>query len=166
MGIDSRPGKCLNCKGQVDVPNTFEDGEVFDCGLCGTALKIIRKGGLRLVINDLTPLKEELRGYQGRIHELQRELTKARASFGIGANGLGLGVLYVVAQVALEEKPLDSALIGMGVAISLITGALLELANLLFLAKRREMTRIGEEITQVQAEMAETQRKIKDSLRR
>jgi hypothetical protein len=165
MAFDSRPGKCLSCRAEVQVPNTFAEGEQVDCQVCGIALKILRPGGgLRLVIADLTPFRDEVRAKQAQIVELEHELARARASFGIGANGLGLGVMYVLAQVGLEEKPLTPDLIGMGVAIALVTGAALEIANLLFLAKRREMTRLGEEIVQTQAELKEAQRKIKESI--
>jgi hypothetical protein len=165
MGFDTKPGKCLNCKAEVQVPNTFADGEQIDCAVCGIALKILRPGGgLRLVIADLTPFRDEMRAKQQQIKDLEHDLAKARASFGIGANGLGLGVMYVIARVGLEEKPLTSGLIAIGVAIALVTGIALEVANLLFLAKRRDMTRLAEEITQAQAELKETQRKIKDSL--
>jgi hypothetical protein len=165
MGFDTRPGKCLNCRAEVQVPNTFAEGEQIDCAVCGIALKILRPGGgLRLVIADLTPFRDDVRAKQKQISELERDLAKARASFGIGANGFGLGVMYVVARVGLEEKPLTSDLIWTGVAIALVTGIALEVANLLFLAKRREMTRLSEEITQAQAELRETQRKIKESI--
>jgi hypothetical protein len=165
MGFDTRPGKCLNCKAEVQVPNTFADGEQLDCAVCGIALKILRPGGgLRLVIADLTPLRDEVRAKQGQIRDLEHDLARARASFGIGANGLGLGVMYVVARVGLEEEPLTSGLIAIGVAIAVVTGIGLEVANLLFLAKRREMTRLTEEIAQAQAELRESQRKIKESL--
>jgi hypothetical protein len=165
MGFDTRSGKCVSCRAEVQVPNTFADGEMIDCATCGIALKILRPGGgLRLVISDLTPFRDDVRSKQQQLTGLERDLAKARASIGIGANGLGLGVMYVIAQVGLEEKPLTSELIWTGVGIALVTGIGLELANLLFLAKRREMTRLGEEITQTQAELKEAQRKIKESL--
>ena len=165
MAFDTRPGKCLNCRAEVQVPNTFADGEQVDCQVCGLALKILRPGGgLRLVIADLTPFRDEVRAKQQQISDLEAKRGRAKASFGIGANGFGLGVMYVVAKVGLEEQPLTADLVGFGVAIALVSGALLELANLLFLAKRREMTRLGEEITQAQAELKEAQRKIKESV--
>jgi hypothetical protein len=165
MAFDSRPGKCLSCRAEVQVPNTFADGEMIDCGTCGISLKILRPGGgLRLVIADLTPLRDEVRAKQHQIKDLEHDLAKAQASIGIGANGLGLGVMYVIAQVGLEEKPLTGWLIGIGVAIALVTGIGLEVANLLFLAKRREMTRLSEETAQAKAELRESQRKIKESL--
>jgi hypothetical protein len=165
MAFDTTPGKCLNCRAEVQVPNTFAEGEMTECGVCGISLKILRPGGgLRLVIADLTPFRDEVRAKQKQIKELEGDLAKARASFGIGANGFGLGVMYVIAQVGLEEKPLTSGLIWIGVAIALVTGIGLEVSNLLFLAKRREMTRLDEEIAQAQADLKEVQRKIKDSL--
>ncbi|MGE0455403.1 MAG: hypothetical protein AB7O37_15135 [Vicinamibacteria bacterium] len=166
MAKDTLPGRCLNCKSEVQVPNTFAEGEIIQCGSCRLSLKILRRGALRLVIADVGPLRDELRFAQQRVAGLESELARARASFGIGANGLGLGVLYIVAQVALEEQELTRGLIGTAVAIALASGVALELANYLFLAKRREMARLSADIETLQGDVRQMQAKIRESLRR
>jgi hypothetical protein len=159
-------GRCLNCRSEIQVPETYADGDNLQCGSCGVGLRVMRRGALRLVIADVEPFRHELRTAQQRIAGLESDLAKARASFGIGANGLGLGVLYIVAKVALEELPLSRGLIIQAAAIALVTGILLELANFLFLAKRREMARLSAEISEMQKDADALQRKIRESVRR
>jgi polyhydroxyalkanoate synthesis regulator phasin len=161
---DTQTARCLNCRGEVQVPNTFADGDTIECGTCGVSLKVQRAGGgLRLVIADVTPLRDEMRSTQQRIRALESDLSRARASFGIGANGLGLGLLYVIAQVGLEEKQISAELIRTAVAVAAASGIGLELANYLFLAKRREMSRLSGEIAQLQSEVNQIQSKIRES---
>jgi hypothetical protein len=167
MAKGAQAGRCLNCRAEVSVPDTFADGDSIQCGVCGTSLKIVRGGGpLRLLIADVGPLRDEMKAVQLRIGALESDLARARASFGIGANGLGLGVLYVVAQVGLEEKQISRGLLLTALAISLVSGIALELANLFFLAKRREMARLSAEIDQARADLRLIQRKIQESVRR
>jgi hypothetical protein len=148
------------------VPETFADGDNLQCKTCGVGLRVIRRGALRLVIADVEPLRHELRAAQQRISSAEKDLARARASLGIGANGLGLGVLYVVAKVALEEQPLSRELILSAVAIAIVTGILLELANFLFLAKRREMARLSAEISEMEKDSQDLQRRIRESVKR
>jgi hypothetical protein len=166
MAKDTLPGRCLNCKAEVQVPNTFADGEIIQCSVCRLSLKIMRKGALRLVIADVAPLRDEVRFAQQRVAGLESELARARASFGIGANGLGLGVLYLVAQIALEDQPLTTSLLWTAVGIALASGAALEVANYLFLAKRREMGRLSADIETLEGDIRQIQAKIRESLKR
>jgi len=164
---DTLPARCLNCRGEVLVPNTFADGDTIECGTCGMSLRILRGGGaLRLVVADLGPLRDELKSTQQRVQSLEADLARARASLGIGVNGFGLGVLYVIVQIFLEEKMLSPELIRNAIAIGILTGVGLELANFLFLAKRREMARLSGEIGELQTAVKEIQRKIRESARR
>lgn len=166
MVKDVQLGRCLNCRGEVAVPNSFADGDTLQCGVCGMSLKVQRVGGLRLPIADVAPLREEARALQTRLAGLESDLARARASFGIGANGLGLGVLYVVVQVALEEQDLSQALLLKAAAIAALSGIGLELANFFFLAKRRELGRLGADVGQAQKDLRQVQTKIRESLRR
>jgi hypothetical protein len=167
MAKDSTPGRCLNCRSEVQVPNSFAEGDTLVCGTCGMSLKVLRSGAaVRLPIADVAPLRDEIRAAQQRLALLEHELQRARASFGIGANGLGLGLLYAVVKVAIEEQPLTRHLLLMAVAIAVVTGVALEAANTLFLAKRREITRLSGEVARLQAEIKQIQQKIRDSLRR
>jgi hypothetical protein len=162
----TQPGRCLNCRSEIQVPETYADGDNLQCHSCGAGLRVLRRGALRLVIADVEPVRHELKAAQQRIASLEKDLARARASLGIGANGLGIGVLYVVAKVALEEQPLSRELLLTAVGIAILTGILLELANLLFLAKRREMSRLSAEIAEMQKDADALQRKIRESVKR
>lgn len=165
---DVTPGKCLNCRSEVMVPNTFADGDTMQCGVCGMGLKIHRSptGGLKLVISDVGPLRDEMKATQQRVVGLESDLQRARASFGIGANGFGVGIVYLLAQVMLEDKNLSRELFLTAAGIAIVSGVALELANFFFLAKRREMSRLSVEIAEAQKEINSIQQKIRDSLRK
>ena len=164
---DTQSARCLNCRAEVQVPKTFAEGDSIGCGVCGASLKVQRTGtAIRLVLSDVAPLRDQIRQTQARIGALQSDLARARASLGIGANGLGLGVLYVVVQVAVDEKPLSSGLLVTAAAIAVACGVALELANYFFLAKRREMSRLSAEIRELETEVKQAHSKIRESLRR
>ena len=162
----SRMARCLNCRSEVSVPDSYADGAQVGCETCAVQLRIIRTGGLRLVIADVRGLKEQLRQLKLMVTETNRELQVAKASWGIGVNGLGIGVLYVVARVALEEREVNQGLIIEAVVISILVGVLLEVANHTFLAKRQAITRLTEQLKRETAEQRELERKIRESSRR
>ena len=131
-------GRCVHCRTDVSVPDSYADGDHIKCGACGTQHRVLRTGPqVRLVISDVGPLREELRAHQQRIARLENELGAARGSFGIGVNGFGLGIIYLLVQVAWEQQDLTQPLVINAVLIGLGTGILLELANFLFLSKRK-----------------------------
>ena len=167
MGKDATAGKCLNCRAEVLVPNSFADADLIQCGVCRMSLKILRAGGaLRLAIADVAPLRDEVRSIEQRMRGLETDLARARASFGIGANGFGIGVAYVVFQIGFRDQSLSRGLITTAIGIAIVSGLVLELANFFFLAKRREMSRLSDEIDQANADIRERQAKIRDSLRK
>jgi hypothetical protein len=159
-------GRCLNCRAPVAVRDAFADGDTIRCGVCGMSLKVQRAGGLRLPIADVAPLRDEIKSIQQRLRGLESDRARARASFGIGANGLGLGVLYVVYQVGLKEEQFSRALFWEAAAAVLLTGVALELANFLFLAKRQQLSRLSADIAQAHADVGQLQDKIRESLPR
>jgi len=166
-GKDSTPGRCVNCRAEVMVPNTFADGDTMQCAVCRMSLKIIRgPAGLRLPIADVGPLRDEVKSIQSRIVSLESDLARARASFGIGANGFGIAVAYVVFQVAINNQILSRALFIQAAAVGILSGVALELANFLFLAKRREMSRLSDEIKAAQSEILQIQSKIRESVKK
>jgi hypothetical protein len=118
------------------------------------------------VIADPLALRETLRQIKLEIAQANRELQTARASWGIGVNGFGIGVLYVIDKVALEERHLNRGLIIEAVVLSAIVGVLLEVANTLFLAKRQTVARLTEQLRLATAEQKELERKIRESTRR
>jgi hypothetical protein len=163
----SRIARCISCRFEVSVPDSYADGAQISCGSCAVQLRIVRSGGaLSLVIADPLALRETLRQIKVDIAQANRELQAARASWGIGVNGLGIGVLYVVARVALEERVLNRELIIGAVGLAVIVGVLLELVNYLFLAKRQTISRLTEQIRLATAEEKELARKIRQSSRR
>jgi hypothetical protein len=97
------------------------------------------------------------------VERLEDELQGARQSFGIGANGFGVGVIYLLVQVAISERQWSTGLLMEGIGIALGTGIFLELANFLFLAKRQKMTRLSEEIQAARSDGREIQRKIREA---
>ncbi len=164
---DVTPGRCLSCRSEVMVPNHFADGDIMQCAVCRMSLKIVRSsaaGTVRLVIADVTPLRDEMTSIELRVSGLESDLRRARASLGIGANGFGLGVLYVIAQVMLEDAALSRGLLLIAIAIACGIG--LELANFFFLAKRREMSRLSAEIDEANSEIRQLQAKIRESVRK
>jgi hypothetical protein len=142
-------------------------GDQIHCDNCKDGFKVVRRNGaVRLVYADVGPLRDNLREIQGRTSVLKSELKSAKASLGIGVNGLGLGVLYVVAKVGLEEQLITRELIWTAVAIATVTGVLLELTNLFFLAKHKAMLRLSSEIRQAQREARRLRQAIRDATRR
>ena len=162
----NRSARCISCRAEVPVPDSYEEGSQVGCPSCAVQLKIVRKGGLRLVIADVLALQDRLRETKTLIAEASRDLQRAKASWGIGVNGLGLGVLYVVARVALDERTLDRKLVLEAVVLALVVGGLLEAANYLFLAKRRAITDLTKQLQGAIADQKELQRKIRESSRR
>ncbi len=167
-GKDVTPAKCLNCRSEVMVPNSYTEGDTLQCAVCGMGLKVQKTGGgvIKLVISDVGPLRDEMKSTQLRVVSLESDLARARASFGIGINGFGIGVLYVIAQVMLEDKNVSRELLWNAAAIGVVSGISLELANFFFLAKRREMSRISGEIAEATHEINSIQQKIRESLRK
>lgn len=158
--------RCLHCRADVEVPASYADGDHVRCGTCGTQHKVQRGEVLRLVLADITPLRDSLREHLQRVGILEGDLRRARGSFGIGANGFGIGVIFVVWQVALKEQPLNQHLFVEAAGIAIATGLLLEAANWLFLAKRASILRLQAEIHEIQAEARLLQQRIREASRR
>lgn len=161
-----RNARCANCRAEVSVSDSYADGSQINCGSCSVLLRIVRADGLRLVMADPMALQETLRQLRMDMARATRDLQTARASWGIGVNGLGLGVLYVVAKVALEQRLISRGLLLEALGISVVVGVLLELANYLFLAKRQAISRLTEELRLATVEQREIERKIRESSRR
>jgi hypothetical protein len=114
---------------------------------------------------DVTPLRDALAQNQHMVNRIQADLAQARASLGVGANGIGLGVAFVVYQVGWKGEPLSMSLLWNAIGIAIITGLLLEAANWAFLAKRQAMTRLSAELDEAQAEARQIRQKIRDATR-
>jgi len=160
-----RTAPCVNCRVEIAVPDTYAHGDHIKCGSCGTKHKVARGEALRLVLADATPLKEAVLANRDRISRLDDELRGARRSFGMGVNGLGVGVIYALWQITQNEAGMDAALLRTAVLVAVASGALLELANYLFLAKRQRITRITQEIEALETEVRQLEQRIREASR-
>jgi hypothetical protein len=166
MGDRELAARCPLCRGRVTVEERDSDGDQIHCDNCGGALKVRRReAAVRLVVADVAPFRDELRATQQRVRKLEHDLLRARHSFGIGANGLGLGLIFIVYQIGLNKAMLDAVLLRNAVLIAVISGVLLELANHLFLAKRQAITRLGAEIAELRSQAKQIQRTIREATR-
>jgi hypothetical protein len=155
----------VHCRSDVAIPVTYAHGDFIKCGTCGTQHKVVRGEGVRLVIADVTPLKEALRSNDAMVERLQDELRGARRSFGIGANGIGIGVAYAIYLVAMQEQTLDTQLAIRAAMAMVGSGIVLELLNYFFLTKRQRVKRLQAEIEEAQANSNELAQKIRESSR-
>lgn len=155
--------RCPECGADVVVRDLYGHGDVMECSNCSTGLKVHRKSGLRLVIADLGPLRDALREHRQRVAAVEAELQDARGSLGVGANGLGIGLLYVVYQVGQNDQDISRPLLVTALGVAVLSGLVLEVANYLFLAKRQKMNALATELAEVRQIVRNTERKIKDS---
>lgn len=155
--------RCVNCRVEISVPETYAHGDHIKCGGCGTKHKVVRGDVLRLVLADVAPLREQLQLNRERVARLEDELRGARRSLGIGVNGLGVGLIYALVQIGLENRLIDSALIRETVLVAVASGLLLELANYLFLAKRGQISRLSGEIEALRGEMRQLEQRIREA---
>ena len=165
MASTAQKARCVHCRTDIAIPDTYAHGDHIKCGTCGTRHKVQRGDVLRLVIADVTPLKEALNANEQLIERLQNELRGARRSVGIGANGLGIGVAFLLYQVALQNQPLSTDLLWQSALVAVASGVALELANLLFLAKRQAIRRLSSELDDARTEGRHLQQKIRDASR-
>ena len=163
--LKPQKGRCVNCRTDIAVPATYAQGDFIKCGTCGMQHKVIRGEGVRLVIADVAPLKEALRANEVMIDRLEDELHGARRSFGIGVNGMGIGVAYAIYLVAFQEHALDAQLATKAILTMVVSGVALELVNYFFLAKRQKVKRLSAELDEARQHSQELQQKIRESSR-
>ena len=157
--------RCVSCREEITVADRYAHGDHIKCGVCGTKHKVVRGDRLRLVIADVGPLRDALAQNDRLVERLEAELAHARASFGIGANGFGIGLIYALYQVGLNGAPLSKSLLWTSVAIALFSGLLLEFANWSFLAKRNALIRIGKELDEATTEGQKLRTQIREATR-
>src|SRR6266536_1717827 len=120
--------RCVHCRSEIAVPESYHHGDHIKCGSCGTRHKVSRGDVLRLVLADVGPLRDALHANKALTDRLESELRIARGSFGIGVNGLGLALIYALWQIVRREHPIDAELAWEAAAVALLTGLLLEAA--------------------------------------
>jgi len=155
--------RCVHCRTDIVVPASYAHGDHIKCGTCATKHKVVRGEVLRLVIADVAPLKEALFDNRRTVERLEDEIRGARRSFGIGANGIGAGVVYAVYQVALNEHPLGQQLLLASIGVGLLVGIALEAANYLFLAKRQRIRRLNAELDEARANGRQLEKQIREA---
>jgi DNA-directed RNA polymerase subunit RPC12/RpoP len=146
MTSGTQKARCIHCRAEVAVPDSYAHGDHIKCGSCGTKHKVSRGDTLRIVLADVGPLREALADNIRLVERLEDEIQGARRSLGIGVNGLGIGVLYAIVQIGLNERPISRELGWEAIGIAVLVGIGLELANHLFLAKRQRIQRLSADL--------------------
>jgi DNA-directed RNA polymerase subunit RPC12/RpoP len=159
----SQNARCIHCRSEVEVPEAYAHGDHIKCGSCGTKHKVSRGDILRLVLADTGPAREALQSNQALIERIEDELLGARRSFGIGVNGLGVGVAYFLYQVAFHERQIGADLAWQAAGVGLFAGVVLELVNFLFLAKRQRIRRLSSDLDEAREEGRRLQKLLRDS---
>lgn len=157
--------RCVNCRSDISVPDTYAQGDHIKCGACGTRHKVQRGEALRLVLADTAPLKDALQANDQLISRLEDDLNATRRGVGIGVNGALLGVAWFGWQVVHEGQLVSTSLVVKAAAIALLSALGLELANFLFLTKRMRMTRLAAEIEDAREEGRRLQQRLRDASR-
>ncbi len=157
--------RCVSCREEISVADRYAHADQIKCGVCGTTHKVVRGDRLRLVIADVGPLRDVLAQNERLVERLEAELAHARASLGIGANGIGIGVAYAVYQVGMNGAPIGKGLLWTSVGVAILSGLLLEAANWSFLAKRSSMTRLGHELDEARGEGQKLRQQIREASR-
>jgi hypothetical protein len=166
MDSQAPKARCVHCRADISVPDSYAHGDHIKCGECGTQHRVQRGEVLRLVLADVAPLQEAVRENELRISNLESDLKRAVNSFGVGVNGLFFGAAYLAWQILLRGELFSTPLAITALSIAAASGALLELANWLFFSKRRAITRITGEIEQIRSEARLLQQRIREASRK
>ena len=155
--------RCVYCREQVQVSDRYAHGDHIKCGSCGTKHKVVRGDRLRLVLADVTPVREALSQNETLVARLDSEITQARFSFGIGANGIAIGVAYAVYEVVANQTPVYAALLWKAAGIALGSAVLLEATSWAFLAKRHRIARLTRELQDARSESSRIRALLRDA---
>jgi hypothetical protein len=164
MARDGQRARCVHCRSEISVPDSYAQGDHVKCNSCGTRHKVVRGDTLRLVIADIAPLQDALQANRTTVARLEDELLRARGSFGISANGLGIAVIYIIYQLT-HEHALNGVLFVKAGLLALVAGAVLEAANYFFFAKRAAIIRLSSEVEEARAEGRELMQRIREAKR-
>ena len=157
--------RCVHCREEISVADRYAHGDHIKCGVCGTKHKVVRGDRLRLVIADVGPLRDALVQNERLVERLEAELSHARASFGIGANGFGIGLIYALYQVGVNGAPISKSLGMATLGVAVVSGLLLEAANWSYLAKRHALMRLDQELQEARAEGQKLRQQIREATR-
>jgi hypothetical protein len=143
--------RCVHCREDVPIDGRYAHGDHIKCGACGTKHKVVRGDRLRLVLADAAPVREALTQNEQLILRLQQDLVRARRSFGLGANGILVGVAFAAWRL-WRGAPIDADLLTGAALVALGAAVLIEAANWSFLGKRLRIARLSREIAEAEAE--------------
>ena len=104
------------------------------------------------MLADIGPMRDALAQNEQLTTRLEAELAHARGSFGIGANGFGIALIYALYQVGMRGEPIGKGLVIEIVVVALLSGVTLELLNWAFLAKRHRITTLTRELEEARAD--------------
>jgi len=161
----SQKARCVHCREDISVPDSYAQGDHVRCGSCKTKHKVVRGDRLRLVLADAAPLRDALAQNQQLVSRLEADLAQARGSFGIGANGVGIGVIFAVYQIGMRGAGISMDLLLKAAGIAIVSGLLLEAANWSFLAKRSAITRLTGELDEARGEGNRLRQQIREASR-
>jgi len=164
-GAGAARARCVHCKVEISVPDQYAQGDHIKCGGCGTKHKVVRGDRLRLVLADVAPMRDALAQNEQLTTRLEAELAHARGSFGIGANGFGIALIYALYQVGMRGEPIGKALVIEIVVVALLSGITLELLNWAFLAKRHRITVLTRELEEARADATRLRMLIREATR-
>jgi hypothetical protein len=156
-------GRCVNCRTDISVPDTYAHGDHIKCAACGTRHKVQRGEALRLVLADVAPIKDALRANEQLIARLEDDLRAARMSFGVGFNGIFVGLALLGWRILFEGHLWNVDLVLEALGIAVAVGIVLEVANYLFLKKRMRLSRIAAEIREAEEESRRLQQRIREA---
>jgi hypothetical protein len=155
--------RCVHCREEISVADHYAHGDHIKCGVCSTKHKVVRGDRLRLVIADVGPLRDALAQNERMVERLEAELAHARASFGIGANGVGIGVAFALYQLGFGGASIGMSLLWTSLGVAIVSGLLLEGANWSFLAKRSAITRLSQELAEARTEGQKLRQQIREA---
>ncbi len=156
-------GRCVSCRSDISVPDTYAHGDHIKCAACGTRHKVQRGETLRLVLADLAPIKDALRANDQLVARLHDDIRAARMSFGAGLNGIFFGLGLFAWKIGYDGELVTMDLVVEAVAVALGVGVIIELANYLFLAKRARLSRLAAEIREAEEEGRRLQQRIREA---
>lgn len=164
-GAGTARARCVHCKVEISVPDRYTHGDHIKCGACGTKHKVVRGDRLRLILADVGPVRDALAQNEQLTTRLEAELAHARGSFGIGANGFGIALIYALYEVGVRGEPIGRGLLWEIVGVALVSGIALELTNWAFLAKRHRMTVLAGELEEARAEASRLRAILREATR-
>ena len=164
--MDGDKARCIECRSEILIPETFASGDIVPCGRCDTKHRLLRgRGSVRLVLADASRLRENLLAARQRMRAVESDLARARGSWGIGVNGLGLGLIYVLVKLMVEDLPWSDELVRNGLVVAVMCGIALEAANYLFLAKRKAIDTCKHELWELEGQVKDLEKKIREASR-